>query len=56
MGIGHMAEEDEGFEGADWAMGAEGVDCLRGLTGLIWLLYIVIWLEHHGKRLRCQKL
>ena len=25
MGIGHMAEEDEGFEGADWAMGAEGL-------------------------------
>ena len=30
MGIGHMAEEDEGFEGADWAMGAEGLWGLRG--------------------------
>ena len=25
MGIGYMAEEDEGAIGADWAMGAEGV-------------------------------
>ena len=24
MGIGYMAEEDEGAIGADWAMGAEG--------------------------------
>ena len=24
MGIGFMAEEDEGAIGADWAMGAEG--------------------------------
>ena len=25
-----MAEEDEGFEGADWAMGAEGVEGAEG--------------------------
>ena len=25
MGIGYMAEEDEGAIGADWAMGSEGV-------------------------------
>ena len=24
MGMGYMAEEDEGAIGADWAMGAEG--------------------------------
>ena len=24
MGIGNMAEEDEGAIGADWAMGSEG--------------------------------
>ena len=24
---------------------------MRGLTGLMWLLYIVIWLKHHGDRL-----
>ena len=26
MGIGYMAEEDEGAIGADWAMGAEGAE------------------------------
>ena len=33
MGIGHMAEEDEGFEGADWAMGAEGAMESEGAMG-----------------------
>ena len=26
MGIGYMAEEDEGAIGADWAIGAEGAE------------------------------
>ena len=28
-----MAEEDEGFEGADWAMGAEGAMGSEGVMG-----------------------
>ena len=28
-----MAEEDEGFEGADWAMGAEGAMGSEGVIG-----------------------
>ena len=30
-----MAEEDEGFEGADWAMGAEGAMGSEGVMGAV---------------------
>ena len=33
MGIGNMAEEDEGAIGADWAMGAEGAMGSEGVIG-----------------------
>ena len=33
MGIGYMAEEDEGAIGADWAMGAEGAEESAGVMG-----------------------
>ena len=33
MGIGYMAEEDEGAIGADWAMGAEGAEWAEGVEG-----------------------
>ena len=33
MGIGYMAEEDEGAIGADWAMGAEGAMGSEGVMG-----------------------
>ena len=33
MGIGYMAEEDEGAIGADWAMGAEGAIGSEGVMG-----------------------
>ena len=33
MGIGYMAEEDEGAIGADWAMGAEGAMGSEGVIG-----------------------
>ena len=33
MGIGYMAEEDEGAIGADWAMGAEGAEGVEGTEG-----------------------
>ena len=33
MGIGYMAEEDEGAIGADWAMGAEGAMGSEGVVG-----------------------
>ena len=33
MGIGYMAEEDEGAIGADWAMGAEGAEEAEGVMG-----------------------
>ena len=33
MGIGYMAEEDEGAIGADWAMGAEGAMGSEGAMG-----------------------
>ena len=33
MGIGYIAEEDEGAIGADWAMGCEGVMGAEGDMG-----------------------
>ena len=33
MGMGYMAEEDEGAIGADWAMGAEGAMGSEGVIG-----------------------
>ena len=33
MGIGYVAEEDEGAIGADWAMGAEGAIWSEGAMG-----------------------
>ena len=33
MGIGYMAEEDEGAIGADWAMGDEGTIGSEGAMG-----------------------
>ena len=33
MGIGYMAEEDEGAIGADWAIGAEGALGSEGVIG-----------------------
>ena len=33
MGMGYMAEEDEGAIGADWAMGAEGAEESEGVMG-----------------------
>ena len=33
MGIGYMAEEDEGAIGADLAMGAEGAEGVQGIKG-----------------------
>ena len=33
MGIGYMAEEDEGAIGADWAMRAEGAMGSEGVIG-----------------------
>ena len=33
MGMGYMAEEDEGAIGADWAMGAEGAMGSEGVMG-----------------------
>ena len=33
MGIGYIAEEDEGAIGADWAMGAEGAEESEGVMG-----------------------
>ena len=33
MGIGYMAEEDEGAIGADWAIGAEGASGSEGVMG-----------------------
>ena len=33
MGIGYLAEEDEGAIGADWAVGAEGVEESEGVMG-----------------------
>ena len=35
MGIGYMAEEDEGVIRADWAMGAEGAEGAMGSEGVI---------------------
>ena len=35
MGIGYMAEEDEGAIGADWAMGAEGAEVAMGSEGVM---------------------
>ena len=35
MGMGYMAEEDEGAIGADWAMGAEGAEGAIGSEGVI---------------------
>ena len=35
MRIGHMAEEDEGAIGADWAMGAEGAEGALGSEGVM---------------------
>ena len=33
MGIGYMAEEDEGAIGADWAIGTEGAMGSEGVMG-----------------------
>ena len=33
MGIGYMAEEDEGAIGADWAFGSEGAMGSEGVMG-----------------------
>ena len=33
MGMGYMAEEDEGAIGADWAIGAEGAEGSEGVMG-----------------------
>ena len=35
MGIGYIAEEDEGAIGADWAMGAEGAEGAMGSEGVM---------------------
>ena len=35
MGIGYIAEEDEGAIWADWAMGAEGADGAMGFEGVM---------------------
>ena len=35
MGIGYMAEEDEGAIWADWAMGAEGAEGAMGSEGVM---------------------
>ena len=59
MGIGYMAEEDEGAIGA--VIGLWGLRGLRGLWGLreLWglrriggcYIFNVRWLGHHGNRL-----
>ena len=40
MGIGYIAEEDEGAIGADWAMGAEGAEGAEEDEGAA--IYIVL--------------
>ena len=35
MGIGYMAKEDEGANGADWAMGTEGNEGAMGSEGVM---------------------
>ena len=55
MGIGYIAEEDEGAIWADWAVGAEGVMGSEGAIGAEEdegaAIYIVRWFGHHGNRL-----